>query len=630
MRPNTLEKIRISESADPCMLVDMHNGGQSTRPWQIDLGDEVAGGDANSFGFFLSSLELISGEQVPIGRTGVTAIVGGNNVGKSTLLREIYGSIHRNYGQPTPVHHVLDKCSYEWEGTNGDMLEWIAKNYAYSNEPSAPAGFISPSVQGGGRISAADLVQYRRASDQAENPLAALAPFLSYLAVAQQRFEHVQPVQRRVDFGDPPIHPVHYLEDSSELHEQFLAAATSIFGADLTLDPLSGSVFFRVGKPSVDAPPINQVYGSGAGAYKEELRSLPGLHTQGDGMQSALALLLPVITASFPVILVDEPEAFLHPPQARILGATLARLAHSRGVQLIVATHDRHFLTGLLDAEEVAVSVIRLSRDRGTSVATHLESDKLRSAWGTASLRHSNLLDGLFHRIVVVSENERDCRFYAAALEAMDEEFELPVRPHDVLFLSSSGKGNIRPLSEVLLASGVPVVASPDLDIVNDEQTIQKLFTLFEGDWNEIQDIYAAATAEFRTPRVARRNEDVLRLVQSVLEKNLGDIYSGNTKKDITNVLRVESEWQRLKDYGVNGFKAQRGKADELLTKLEERGIVPVHVGELERFAPEVNMGKGDAWLEGALAVGAHRRAPVRLHLTKILAAAGLPAPAPK
>nr|WP_255428805.1 AAA family ATPase [Pseudarthrobacter sp. GA104] len=349
------------------------------------------------------------------------------------------------------------------------------------------------------------------------------------------------------------------------------------------------------------------------------------MHTQGDGMQSALALLLPVITASFPIILVDEPEAFLHPPQARILGSTLARLAHSRAIQLVVATHDRHFLTGLLDADEVAVSVIRLSRDRDTSVATHLESNTLRSAWSSAALRHSNLLDGLFHRVVVVTENERDCRFYAAALEALDEETTLPIRPHDVLFISSSGKGHISALSRVLLASGVPVVASPDLDIVNDEQTIQKLFALFQGNWSDIQSTYAAATAEFRTPRVIRKNEEVLRLVQVVLGQNLGDDYTGNTKRDITNVLRVDSEWQRLKDFGVSGFRAQRGKADEFLSKLAERGIVPVHVGELERFAPEINLGKGDAWLAGALAAGAHRRPPVRLHLSNILTSAGFP-----
>ncbi|MUU70535.1 hypothetical protein GK109_04700 [Pseudarthrobacter sp. GA104] len=126
----------------------MHNSERSTRPWLTDLGDELAGGEANKFGFRLSSLELISGEQVPIAKTGVTAIVGGNNVGKSTLLREIYGVIHSHYGQPTPVHHVLQKCSYEWEGSIADMLEWIGQNYAYSDAPNAPVGFMSPGVQG--------------------------------------------------------------------------------------------------------------------------------------------------------------------------------------------------------------------------------------------------------------------------------------------------------------------------------------------------------------------------------------------------------------------------------------------------------------------------------------------------
>ena len=39
---------------------------------------------------------------------------------------------------------------------------------------------------------------------------------------------------------------------------------------------------------------------------------------------SFMGLMVAVITANFPLIIVDEPEAFLHPPQARLLGRKLA------------------------------------------------------------------------------------------------------------------------------------------------------------------------------------------------------------------------------------------------------------------------------------------------------------------
>ncbi|MFK0009242.1 ATP-dependent nuclease [Paenarthrobacter sp. NPDC090520] len=422
--------------------------------------------------------------------------------------------------------------------------------------------------------------------------------------------------------NDPPTHPLHWIEQNAQLKFEFQAAAKDIFDCDLTLDPVSGSLFFRVGKPDSPAPPIDRV---AEGSYLNELLRLPTLETQGDGMQSALSLLMPVITSTFPLVLVDEPEAFLHPPQARKLGAILARLAHSRKVQMIVATHDRHFLTGLLDAAEVSVSVVRLSRDGDASQSKHLDSAKLRQAWGTASIRHSSLLDGLFHKLVVIAENERDCQFFAAALEALGSEEVLPLRPHDVLFVPSAGKGNIPALAEVLVASGVPVVAAPDLDILNSEGSIERLYTVLGGTWSTVKATYMAATAEFQVPRMTRTHRQVLDMVTGVLGTEPDATYTSQSKKDVAAAMGVESEWRRLKEYGVRAFRAEPVKAKELLDDLHARGIVPAHVGELERFAPMVVARKGDGWLEEAIACDAHRDKDVQHHLRQILAAGGFP-----
>ena len=114
-------------------------------------------------------------------------------------------------------------------------------------------------------------------------------------------------------------------------------------------------------------------------------------------MRSLLGLLLPLISATHQVVLVDEPEAFLHPPQARALGSALARLAKQRQLQVIVATHDRNIVSGLLKAENVDVSVARLSRSENTTQSHQLDANNLRAIWGDPVLRYSNALDGLFH-----------------------------------------------------------------------------------------------------------------------------------------------------------------------------------------------------------------------------------------
>ena len=59
-------------------------------------------------------------------------------------------------------------------------------------------------------------------------------------------------------------------------------------------------------------------------------------------------ILLASECASFLVLLIDEPEAFLHPPQARRLAAALARTAKSLGRQVILATHSTDIIQGAL------------------------------------------------------------------------------------------------------------------------------------------------------------------------------------------------------------------------------------------------------------------------------------------
>jgi len=90
-----------------------------------------------------------------------------------------------------------------------------------------------------------------------------------------------------------------------------------------------------VGNPDVEAPRIDKV----TAEYRSALGRLKPLSEQGDGMCSMLGVLIPVVSATYPIVLVDEPEAFLHPPQARILGQSLAVLAQERNLQLFLATH---------------------------------------------------------------------------------------------------------------------------------------------------------------------------------------------------------------------------------------------------------------------------------------------------
>ncbi|WP_175274799.1 ATP-dependent nuclease [Prescottella equi] len=411
------------------------------------------------------------------------------------------------------------------------------------------------------------------------------------------------------------MHPIHFIEDDEVLFNELADLSVKIFGQPLTLDRLSGKSQFRVGETTTPAPPIDKV----SNQYIAELAELVPLHEQGDGMQSVLGVLIPTVAAVYPVVLIDEPEAFLHPPQARILGAALSGIAASRGIQIIIATHDRNIVAGLLDTPDVPVTVARLTRNGNEARIHQLESDKLREVWNSPSLRYTNILDGLFHQFVVLAENERDCGFYAATLSEYSNLRDHSVQPHDVLFLPTNGKHSMAQLATVLSAVGVKVVASPDLDVLNEERTIKLIVNSVGGDWDSMHRNYSTATNEFRQPRRKLTNADVQVVISSILEKDSNAIYTGDVKRSVQASLQVESEWSRLKDYGAVAFKAERAAADTLLADLDAVGVVAVRVGELEGFASKFS--KGASWLREALADNAHKTPEAFDHIRRIVSA---------
>jgi hypothetical protein len=90
-----------------------------------------------------------------------------------------------------------------------------------------------------------------------------------------------------------------------------------------------GALQLHLGVPTEPAtvPPPSR-------ANLDAVLSLPLLHEQGDGVRSFVGLLHSL--ARLPLVLIDEPEAFLHPPHARLLGRVLI-IALPYGSSCVVA-----------------------------------------------------------------------------------------------------------------------------------------------------------------------------------------------------------------------------------------------------------------------------------------------------
>lgn len=561
-------------------------------------------------------------EQVTIGDTaltlpakGLTAVVGGNNVGKSTILRELVVRLALGPGlAPTSQGPMvlLQDLKLDTAGSADDVVEWLRQNAHLVTAPVE--GFVSRHG-GNNPLPPASVIHYWNQTDR----LGPLERFIVHYTEPMSREGMLGPVQQRPDISDPPSHPLHRLADDSELLQELSDICQQIFRYPLTLDRLSANLTLRVGAVGMDAPPVDRV----TTAYREAVASLPPVGTQGQGMKSMLGLLLPVLTGTSPIIIIDEPEAFLHPPQAFQLGEILATLANERGLQVLLATHDRNLLAGLL-SPGAPVSVIRLDRIGDVTSASQLHPTDVANLWNDPVLRYSNVLDGVFHRVVVVAEADGDCRFFGAGLDALNKESPLPVPPSEVLFVPAGGKDGIAKIVQALVAVDVNVVASPDLDILVDESKLRKLVEAFGGDWNDFSADYRVVMNEFHPTQTGATCGDVLAAVHDHLNPLRDEPWTKEVKAGLAPALRTsESKMAELKRYGVQAFgQGTAARAKDMLDRLDALGICALRNGELERLAPDVGVGKGPAWLSAALEQGAHHNQATKEHLERVLKSA--------
>jgi hypothetical protein len=325
----------------------------------------------------------------------------------------------------------------------------------------------------------------------------------------------------------------------------------------LALDRINGNLALRVGKVDVPVPKLD----SPTVEYADALAALPLVEEQGDGFKSFIGIALHVLAGEQPIVLIDEPEAFLHPGQCRALGRWLAERARDTNRQILIATHDRDIILGLLQASE-AVTVARLTREASASRLRQLSARDLQALWADPVLRYSNVLQGLFHEVVAVCEADADCRFYSAAVDATRTPGA--ASSDDVLFVPAGGKERIAKMARALAHIGVRVFALADFDVLKHEATIAEIVGAVGGDWSRCVQPYRRMTAALGGADSAR--------------------------------------WEAAKATGLAAVPRGEPSADAtaLLEALRTERVLVVPVGEMEGFDRTLG-NKGGAWVTSAL-----------------------------
>ena len=332
-------------------------------------------------------------------------------------------------------------------------------------------------------------------------------------------------------------------------------------------------------------------------SYAEKLASYPQVQNQGDGIKSFVGIMLYLMIDHYRTFLIDEPESFLHPPQAKIMGEIIGQTL-SEHQQVFISTHSEEIVKGLLEVCPERVKMIRITRTGNVNNFSILGNENFKKIWGDPLLRHSNIMASLFHKTVVLCESDSDCRLYSildSYLKQKEGHFS------ETMFIHCGGKQRMAKIVFSLKELNIDVKLVPDLDVLNDETIFKTITNSFWISWEVLEKDYRILISNLGNGRSIKR-EEARAAIEAILNKSRNDVLSNKESKDIQEVVKTKSIWSDLKKSGIRGFP--HGDAalafEKMNSILKENGIYVVPVGELESFIPTVG-GHGPNWVNSVL-----------------------------
>lgn len=398
------------------------------------------------------------------------------------------------------------------------------------------------------------------------------------------------------------LQPLQQLWTSRALQRKISGYMMRAFGRDLVVNRHAGAtVHLHMG--SIDVPEPTLGDDESYRAYLNEAALLPLLSAQGAGMQAFMGTMLTLAAHTYDIVLLDEPETFLHPPQARLLGEVVMEMSRDGDFQVIAATHSDDFVQGVISAargsSEVSIARITRPSDAENRVA-QVAADSIRSLYQDPLMRYSRIIDGIFYKGTVICEAESDCTYYSASLAAVEEADGLPAS--DILFSHCGGKDRMVRAFAALKAAAVPTAVIADIDLLSDKAKFRSIFETMGGDFASISSSFNVLEASILSKRIAPKRDAVQEAFDSHLS---GSGPSELTKSQVENlraVLKFDSGWNLVKKSGADGISNgdPRAAFESISAACRAIGLFILGVGELEGFHRSVP-GNKQAWLRQVL-----------------------------
>lgn len=497
----------------------------------------------------------IPGESIQT--TPVTVFVGPNNSGKSKILAEVNQYCHSGTLNSTNV--IIDHIEFQ----SFSEISAAQKIDHITLQPNPGEAIQSGFILVGKRGQRLNIPR-KNIVNALINPNTVSSQFcqwyLSYNTLILNGPNRIGLTNQQGagDLQQPPTTSFQVLFRDNAKRAEVRRILFDAFGIHIVIDPTNlGTLKLRL----ASRPPSSEM--EERGIHEEAVqyhRNNLLIDQASDGVKAFTGIITEVIAGDPSILLIDEPEAFLHPSLSSKLGKEISLASQGSEKRVFVSTHSPNFVMGCIQSG-VPVNIVRLTYRDNIATARVLPSEDLLRLMRNPLLRSTGVLGGLFYEFVVVTESDSDRAFYQEINERLlmfKPEFGIP----NCLFLNAQNKQTVRTIIKPLRELGIPAAGIVDVDILKDGGSVWTDFLksgfVPELEWSPLATSRNAVNQKFKT--------------------------SGKNMKTDGGIGVLETNDQEA--------------ANNLFDRLSEYGLFTVRNGELESWLPELNCtGHGSSWL---------------------------------
>ncbi|CAN1210476.1 AAA+ ATPase domain-containing protein [Tumidithrix helvetica PCC 7403] len=517
-----------------------------------------------------------------IATTPVTVFVGPNNSGKSKALTEIHR--YCSTGQRNTANVIVE--SIEFDEFTTDIAEEKIKKVTLQpnhNEALLPDHIIIGKRGTRNHIPRHDLINTFLSTNS--RPQQFCQWYLASNTIILDGRSRINLIGQQTagDLQQPhqASFQVLFLDDVKR--EEVRRILHDAFGTYFVIDPTNiGHLRLRLASRPPATP--REERGIDDEAVKFHAQAFP-VEQASDGVKAFTGIITEIIAGDPAIILIDEPEAFLHPSLSFKLGKEIASSSAGSEKRLFVSTHSPNFVMGCIQSR-VPVNIVRLTYRGEVATARILSNKDILRLMRNPLLRSTGVLGGLFYEFVVVTESDSDRAFYQEINERLlshKPELGIP----NCLFLNAQNKQTVHIIIKPLRELGIPAVGIVDVDILKDGG--QEWTKFLKGGF--IPELEHQSLGGLRSAVNQKIKDTGLDMKKGGI-----DILSGSDKEAANNLF------EKLAEYGL--FVVRKGELESWLSSLGASGhgsnwLIDIFgkMGEDPELANYLKPSDDDVWL---------------------------------